>query len=166
MNHASQTAVPDSHRDRLGKTLDQTQCMASKAKDAGIALSVLALVGFALTACASPIPSHRDTAIPRCAELQARALISPNAPVVGSFACLDSSIAEANHFTSDADLQAIAAAPPVYTSYRYLGHTLNGYYFEFSSDQTVAGCFRFHVDTKGTIDKVASKSGACPHPLP
>ncbi|SRR5258708_6915715 len=129
-------------------------------------LALLALVSL-LTACANPFArSAAASSVPRCATLQAQALVSPNAPVAGVFDCLSTELAQTAGFTSDTDIQLIAAQEPVFTSYRYLGHTATGYYFEFSARNVVAGCFRFHVDASGHVDKAGSKQGACPLPLP
>jgi hypothetical protein len=127
---------------------------------------LLLVASLMAVACAAPRGARTGSDVPHCATLEAQALISPNAPVHGAFDCLAPEFAQSAGMTSDADIQAIAAQEPVYTSYRYAGHTAAGYYFEFSDASTVAGCFRFHIDTHGHVDKVGSKVGACPRPLP
>jgi|SRR5579859_2088452 len=111
----------------------------------------------------APIPAPPAPATPPCAVLEARQMASTT-PIAGSFACLEASFAATSQISSDADVAAIAAQPPLYTSYRYLGHTASGYYFQFQGD--TVGCFRFHVDTQGLVDHVGFRGAACPQPLP
>lgn len=155
--------VYDSDRDRLVSSPRTAALSTHKASAAGILVSLLALAG--LLAC-GPSRAHAAAPVPRCATLEARALTSPNAPVAGAFACLAPDLAQRSGLSSDADIQAIAASEPVYTSYRYLGHTTKGYYFEFSAGNVAAGCGRFHIDDHGQVDRVGSGEGACPRPLP
>jgi hypothetical protein len=130
-------------------------------------LSGTAAVVFVLmSACAVPGSQSSAPQIPRCTTLIAQALTSPNAVVVGVYNCLTPTLASAANITSDNDFQVIAQQTPVYTSYRYVDKTVQGYYFEFSSDSKPTGCFRFHLDGTGHIDHVASGAGPCPHPLP
>jgi hypothetical protein len=109
--------------------------------------------------------SATQPAYPRCAGVLAQALISPNTPVAGSYACIDPGLASASHITSDVDMQTIAQQAPVYTAYRYVGHTTNGYYFEFSTS-TDPACVRLHFNLTGHLDHANHAAGVCPQPLP
>jgi hypothetical protein len=131
----------------------------------GLASVALACAALLATACSLSGNSAKQPAYPRCAGVLAQALISPNTPVAGSYACIDPGLASASHITSDADMQTIAQQAPVYTAYRYVGHTTNGYYFEFSTS-TDPACVRLHFNLTGHLDHANHAAGVCPHPLP
>lgn len=115
---------------------------------------------------APPKPRVAAAVIPHCATVLAEQMSSPGVVVPGSYACLSASEqarAAGGGIASDQDMAAVAAQSPQYTSYRYVGHTTNGYYFQMSPGP---GCYRFHVDAQGEVDAVAYGAVACPSPLP
>jgi hypothetical protein len=131
-----------------------------------IAISMAALVA----ACANPL-AHSGAAkpvVPRCADLVAHAIASPQVAVPGSYECFNSTMAAqlaAYGTTTDQDIAIAAAQPPVYTSYHYVGHTAAGWYFQMGG-QGVTGCYRLHVDSNGLVDHGAFAPTKCPYPLP
>ena len=137
------------------------------------ALGALAVVvGLAASCAGNPLLHSRATAvpqIPRCADLVARAIASPNVVVAGAFNCFDSTNQAAfatnqPPVTDDQSLAVWAAEPPAYTHESYWGQgaVTHDYYFNLTGQGVPPACLHVAIDSQGLVSGGGLINAPCP----